>query len=65
MLAKGEVKQLIVRPELDMVTIILHDGAVVKGKKSVFKTYHMVTPNASKIEERVREAEQQLGIKPG
>ncbi|OXU17169.1 hypothetical protein TSAR_015243 [Trichomalopsis sarcophagae] len=64
MLAKGEVKQLIVRPELDMVTIILHDGAVIKGKKSTFKTYHMVTPNAAKIEERVREAEQQLGIKP-
>lgn len=33
MLARGEVEELIVRPDLDIVTIILHEGAVVKGKK--------------------------------
>lgn len=65
MLAKGEVKQLIVRPEIDMVSIILHDGAVVKGKKSTYRTYYMIMPNASRVEEKVREAEQQLGIKAG
>lgn len=37
MLAKGEVEQIIVRPDVDIVTIILCDGAVIKGKKvSVF-----------------------------
>lgn len=33
MLAKGEVDEIIVRPDLDIVTIILSDGAVVKGRK--------------------------------
>lgn len=38
MLAKGEVEEVIVRPDLDIVTIILYEGAVIKGKK-VSKTY--------------------------
>lgn len=33
MLAKGEVEQIIVRPDIEIVTIILFEGAVVKGKK--------------------------------
>lgn len=33
MLAKGEVEQIIVRPDIDIVTIILHEGAVIKGRK--------------------------------
>ena len=65
MLAKGEVKQLIVRPEFEMVTIILHEGAIVKGKRSTFRTYHMLMPNAAKLEEKIRETEKSLGISPG
>ena len=33
MLAKGEVEEIIVRPDMEIVTIILHEGAMVKGKK--------------------------------
>lgn len=33
MLAKGEVEQVIVRPDIDIVTIILHEGAIIKGKR--------------------------------
>lgn len=33
MLAKGEVEEVIVRPDVDIVTIILHDGAVIRGKR--------------------------------
>ncbi|KRT82847.1 hypothetical protein AMK59_3148 [Oryctes borbonicus] len=33
MLAKGEVEEIIVRPDVDIVTIILYDGAIIKGKK--------------------------------
>lgn len=33
MLSKGEVEELIVRPDLEVVTIVLHEGAVIKGKK--------------------------------
>lgn len=36
MLAKGEVEEIIVRPDIELVTIILYDGAVVKGKKVMF-----------------------------
>ena len=65
MLAKGEVKRLIVRPEIDMVTIILHEGAIIKGRKSPLRTFHMMLPNAIRLEEKVRETEKNLGIKPG
>lgn len=33
MLSKGEVEELIVRPDMEVVTIILHEGAIIKGKK--------------------------------
>lgn len=33
MLAKGEVEEIVVRPDIELVTIILYDGAVIKGKK--------------------------------
>lgn len=36
MMAKGEVRELIVRPDMEMVTIILHDGAIVKGRRVRF-----------------------------
>lgn len=36
MLAKGEVEEIVVRPDIELVTIILYDGAVVKGKKVSF-----------------------------
>lgn len=63
MLAKGEVEQLVVRPELDLVTIYLYDGAVIKGKRAEHKTYHMNIVNVSSFERRLREAERWLGIK--
>lgn len=37
MVAKGEVRELIVRPDMEMVTIILHDGAIIKGRRVSFK----------------------------
>lgn len=33
MLAMGEVEEIVVRPDIDIVTIILHEGAIIKGKK--------------------------------
>lgn len=47
MLAKGEVEEIIVRPDVEIVTIILHDGAIVKGKKvqksfSIFILYVVI-----------------------
>ncbi|XP_067004008.2 mitochondrial inner membrane m-AAA protease component paraplegin [Anabrus simplex] len=63
MLAKGEVEEVIVRPDVDIVTIILHDGAIIKGKRIDHKTFHMIIVDINRFEEKLREAEQRLGIK--
>ncbi len=33
MLAKGEVEEIIARPDVGIVTIVLYDGAVIKGRR--------------------------------
>lgn len=62
MLAKGEVEELTVVPDLNMVTIFLQDNAVIKGKKVDFKTFHMNITDVEKFEEKLRQAEASLGI---
>ncbi|KAL1517448.1 hypothetical protein ABEB36_001211 [Hypothenemus hampei] len=65
MLAKGEVEQIIVRPDIDIVTIILVEDAIIKGRKADLRTYHMNIADAEKFETKLREAERRLGIKDG
>ncbi|XP_017464824.1 PREDICTED: paraplegin-like [Rhagoletis zephyria] len=65
MLATGEVKELIIRPEMEMVTIILHEGAIIKGKNVTSTIFHMAVADASKFEEKLREIESRLGITEG
>ena len=43
MLAVGEVREIIVHPDLEMVTIILYDGAVVKGHRLTSNVFHIDT----------------------
>lgn len=64
MLAAGEVKELIVHPDLDMVTIILHEGAVIKGKHlpSNYLFYHMAI-DTTRFEEKLRDVEKRLGVR--
>ncbi|XP_012279445.1 paraplegin [Orussus abietinus] len=64
MLAKGEVQELVVRPELEAVFIYLYPGAIIKGRRALFPVYHMSLADISKLEEKIREAEHTLGIKP-
>nr|XP_045617981.1 paraplegin-like isoform X2 [Procambarus clarkii]XP_045617990.1 paraplegin-like isoform X2 [Procambarus clarkii]XP_045618000.1 paraplegin-like isoform X2 [Procambarus clarkii]XP_045618008.1 paraplegin-like isoform X2 [Procambarus clarkii]XP_045618017.1 paraplegin-like isoform X2 [Procambarus clarkii]XP_045618027.1 paraplegin-like isoform X2 [Procambarus clarkii]XP_045618037.1 paraplegin-like isoform X2 [Procambarus clarkii] len=64
MLSKGEVEEVIVRPDLDIVTIILQEGAVIKGKKMEQRTFHMNIVDLQHFEERLREAESRAGIRP-
>lgn len=64
MLAKGEVEEVIVRPELNLVIIYLYDNAVIKGKRVEHKTYHMNILDVENFEEKLRQAEENLGIKP-
>lgn len=65
MLAKGEVEEIIVRPDLDVVTIILQEGAIVKGKKVEQRVYHMNIVDMTRFEDKLREAEASLGVKEG
>lgn len=57
MLAKGEVEQIIVRPDIEIVTIVLQDGAIIKGKRVENRTYHMNVIDVNKFEDKLREAE--------
>ncbi|XP_012227852.2 mitochondrial inner membrane m-AAA protease component paraplegin [Linepithema humile] len=65
MLSKGEVEAVIVNPNTDHVIIILHDGAIIKGKRSLYKRYFMIVPNIENFEEKLRKVEKDLGIKAG
>lgn len=62
MLAVGEVKELIVHPDLDMVTIILHDNAIIKGRRIPYNFYHMAI-DTKKFEEKLRDVEKRLGVR--
>ncbi|XP_056643048.1 paraplegin [Diorhabda sublineata] len=65
MLAKGEVERIIVRPDIEIVTIILQEGAIVKGKRVENRTFHMNVVDVNKFEDKLREAERRLGITDG
>jgi len=65
MLAKGEVEQVIVRPDVDTVTILLHSGAIVKGRPIGIRVFHMNIIDTNQFEEKLRAAEQNLGIPSG
>lgn len=65
MLATGEVRDLIVRPGMEMVTIILHDGAIIRGKRSLSNVYHMAIADPEKFESKLREVEKKLGVREG
>ncbi|CRK90142.1 CLUMA_CG003858, isoform A [Clunio marinus] len=62
MLAVGEVREIIVHPDLEMVTIILYDGAVVKGRRLSTNVYHMAI-DTTRFEDKLRDVEKRLGVK--
>lgn len=62
MLAAGEVKELVVHPDLEMVTIILHEGAIVKGRRLPSSFYHMAI-DTTRFEEKLRDVEKRLGVR--
>ncbi|XP_037671596.1 paraplegin isoform X1 [Choloepus didactylus] len=62
MLAKGEVQRVQVVPESDLVEVYLHPGAVVFGRPRLALMYRMQVANIDKFEEKLRAAEDELGI---
>lgn len=65
MLSKGEVEAIIVNPSIEHVIIMVHNGAIIRGRRSPFRRYHMAVPNIENFEEKLRKVEKDLGIKPG
>ncbi|XP_011148234.2 paraplegin isoform X2 [Harpegnathos saltator] len=65
MLAKGEVEAIFVNPNIEYVKILLHEGAIIKGNKSMYNRYLMSVPNIEHFEEKLRKVERSLGIKAG
>lgn len=64
MLAKGEVESIVVRPDIDQVTIHLHEGAIINGKPAQSLTYHMNIIGIDEFERKLRSAEKKLNISP-
>ncbi|KAB7507254.1 Paraplegin [Armadillidium nasatum] len=64
MLSKGEVEEVIVRPDINIVTIVLYDGSVIKGKKVDHRVFHMNIVDVEQFESKLRETEQLVGIRP-
>ncbi|XP_053678292.1 paraplegin [Anopheles nili] len=65
MLAVGEVKEVVVHPDMEMVTIILHEGAIIKGRRVQSSIFHMAVADVNKFEEKLRSVEQRLGVTEG
>lgn len=62
MLAVGEVREIIVHPDLEMVTIILYDSAIVKGRRLTTNVFHMAI-DTTRFEEKLRDVEKRLGVR--
>lgn len=65
MLAAGEVKEIIIRPQYDYVRVVLHDGAIINGRRPRFQSYMLTVPNIERFEQRIREVEKKMGIAEG
>ena len=62
MLAVGEVREIIVHPDLEMVTIILHDSPVIKGRRLNSNVFHMAI-DTTRFEDKLRDVEKRLGVR--
>ena len=65
MLASGEVKEIIVRPQYEYVRVVLHEGAIINGRRPRFSSYMLTVPNIERFEQRIREIEKSMGIAEG
>lgn len=64
MLAKGEVEQIVVKPDIEKVVVYLHEGAIINGKPVARRHYQMTIPGVQNFETKLRKAEVSLGIRP-
>ncbi|KFD55363.1 hypothetical protein M514_03703 [Trichuris suis] len=62
MLAKGEVEELIITSDSDIITIRLQPGAIIHGQIAPTRIFHTRVPDIRNVEELIRREEEQLGI---
>ena len=65
LLLRGEVQEIVIHSGVNRATAVLHPGAVYQGRPLAGNTVRLVTSKVNNIEARIREAEQQMGIKAG
>lgn len=65
MLMAGEVKEITVVPELEVVRIRLYNDSVVKGRRVRSPVFYMMIPDTAKFEMKIRDVERKMGIKDG
>lgn len=64
MLAKGEVARILIYPSSNRAKIVLHDGAVIEGKRLRRREYFMQISSPGSFENKIRDFEQSKGIPP-
>lgn len=65
-LPSGEVREIIVNPELEKVFIVTHPGSIISIHRPIRAPYFVLTvPDSVKFEEKVREVERKMGIQDG
>lgn len=65
MLPSGEVQKVIIRPGRNLVEVVLHDGAIINGKRVFLTHYLLQVPNTDIFETKLRDFEKSMGIRPG
>ncbi|XP_012259644.2 paraplegin [Athalia rosae] len=63
MLSKGEVKELILHPQAEVVIIVLQPDAVINGRRPSSHRYYMRVGDIDKFEEKLRATEDKLNIR--
>jgi len=62
MLSRGEVNQIVILPDADLVQVQLYPGASLRGAPTKNSTYLMKIEGVERFEEKLRHAEAELGI---
>ncbi|RWS28905.1 Paraplegin-like protein [Leptotrombidium deliense] len=63
-LSKGEVQNVTLYPGANTVLVKVHEGAIIKGKPAFHSMYKLSIAEMTHFEDKLREAEQSLGIGP-
>lgn len=64
MLSKGEVEKIVINPDQEKAFIYLYPGAIIHGQPVRVRMFTLKFADSQNFESKVRQAEEELGIKP-